>query len=105
MDCPLHRMEIYIRGIEMARPRTKVCSAIVLIMHDIEGLGWSLMAERYRKISRTYVSRDTMKRRYYEAKNLQKALNNLPAEDNLPKIKKQNRVILVKPIPVSHMYF
>jgi hypothetical protein len=51
----------------MGRPRLKVDFAIVLRMHDGQNLGWSRMAEEYRKLSGEYISRDTMKRRYFEA--------------------------------------
>lgn len=52
----------------MARPRVEADFATVLRMRDVEHLGWSKMAEAYRKISGQYISRDTIKRRYYEAK-------------------------------------
>jgi hypothetical protein len=42
--------------------------AIVLRLRDDQNLGWSKMAEVYRKLTGEYVSRDTMKRRYLEAK-------------------------------------
>lgn len=50
------------------RPRLSVDFAIVLRLRDIDNLGWSRMAEAYREISGRYMSRDTMKRRYLEAK-------------------------------------
>ncbi|MFC1987318.1 hypothetical protein ACFLVH_02080 [Chloroflexota bacterium] len=52
----------------MGRPRLSVDFAIVLHMRDGQNLGWSRMAEEYRKVSGEYISRDTMKRRYFEAK-------------------------------------
>ena len=52
----------------MGRPRLSVDFAIVLRMRDGYNLGWSRMAEVYRKMTGQYVSRDTMKRRYLEAK-------------------------------------
>ncbi len=52
----------------MGRPRLSVDFAIVLRMRDGQNLGWSRMAEEYRKVSGEYISRDTMKRRYFEAK-------------------------------------
>ena len=55
----------------MARPRLMVDYAIVLRMRDIDQLGWSRMAEEYRKVSGQFISRDTIKRRYYMAKLLQ----------------------------------
>ena len=42
--------------------------AIVLRMRDMANMGWSRMAEAYREISGQYISRDTMKHRYPEAK-------------------------------------
>ena len=53
--------------IPVGRPRVSVDFAIVLRMRDTDNLGWSRMAEAYRKISGRYVSRDTIKRRYLEA--------------------------------------
>ena len=53
----------------MGRPRLSVDFAIVLRMRDDQNLGWSSMAEEYRKLSGNYISRDTMKRRYFEAKH------------------------------------
>jgi hypothetical protein len=52
----------------MGRPRLSVDFAIVLRLRDDQNLGWSRMAEAYRKLTGEYVSRDTMKRRYLEAK-------------------------------------
>ena len=52
----------------MGRPRLSVDFAIVLRMRDGQNLGWSRMAEEYRKLTGEYVSRDTMKRRYSEVK-------------------------------------
>ena len=52
----------------MGRPRLFVDFAIVLRTHDGRNLGWSRMSEEYRKLSGKYISRDTIKRRYFEAK-------------------------------------
>ena len=52
----------------MVRPRLVVDFAIVLRMRDGQNLGWSRMAEEYRKLSGEYISRDTIKRRYFEVK-------------------------------------
>ncbi len=49
------------------RPRLLVDFAMVLRLRDEDNLGWSRMAEAYRKLTGQYVSRDTMKRRYLEA--------------------------------------
>jgi len=56
------------KKILVGRPRLSVDFAIVLRLRDIDNLGWSRMAEAYREISGQYMSRDTMKRRYLEAK-------------------------------------
>ena len=50
------------------RPRLSVDFAIVLRMRDVDNMGWSRMAQAYREISGQYLSRDTIKRRYLEAK-------------------------------------
>jgi len=52
----------------MGRPRVSVDFAIVLRLRDGRNLGWSKMAEAYREFTGEYVSRETMKRRYLEAK-------------------------------------
>ena len=52
----------------MVRPRLSVDFAIVLRLRDVDNLGWSRMAEVYRKITGQYISRDTIKRRYLEEK-------------------------------------
>jgi len=54
--------------IVVGRPRLSVDFAIVLRMHDMDNLGWSRMGEAYREITGQYISRDTIKRRYLEAK-------------------------------------
>ena len=50
------------------RPRLLVDFAIVLRMRDKENMGWSRIAVAYRQETGQYVSRDTIKRRYLEAK-------------------------------------
>lgn len=52
----------------VGRPRVSVDFAIVLRMRDIEHLGWTRMAQAYREEIGQYISRDTIKRRYLEAK-------------------------------------
>ena len=56
------------KKIVVGRPRLSVDFAIVLRMRDMEYKGWSRMAQAYREISGHYISRDTIKRRYLEAK-------------------------------------
>ena len=52
------------------RPRLEVDFALVLHLRDVHGFGWSRMAEEYRRREGCFISRETMKRRYYEAKGL-----------------------------------
>ncbi len=54
--------------IQSGRPRLPVDFATVLRLRDVDNLGWSRMAEAYRKLTGQYISRDTIKRRYLEAK-------------------------------------
>ena len=57
------------KKIVAGRPRLSVDFAIVLRLRDVENLGWSRMAETYRGVTGQYISRDTIKRRYLEAKS------------------------------------
>jgi hypothetical protein len=52
----------------VGRPRISVDFAIVLRLRETDNLGWSRMAETYRGMTGQYISRDTIKRRYLEAK-------------------------------------
>jgi len=54
--------------IVVGRPRVLVDFAIVLRLRDQQSMGWSRMAEAYREMTGQYISRDTIKRRYLEAK-------------------------------------
>jgi len=56
------------KKIIVGRPKVLVDFAIVLRLREVGNLDWSRMAEAYREISGQYMSRDTMKRRYLEAK-------------------------------------
>ena len=68
----------------MGRPRLSVDFAIVLRMRDDRNLGWSRMAEEYRKLSGEYISQDTIKRRYFEAKHrIKDSLEAIPDESIL----------------------
>lgn len=53
--------------IHTGRPRLLVDYAMVLRMRDEDHLGWSRMAEAYREQTGQFISRDTIKRRYFEA--------------------------------------
>ena len=59
-----------VKGEGRGRPRLDVDCALVLHLREGRGLGWSRMAQEYRRITGQYVSKETMKRRYFEAKNL-----------------------------------
>ena len=54
---------------QVGRPRVLVDFAIILSMRDKDNLGWSRMAVAYRQTTGQYISRDTIKRRYIEAKS------------------------------------
>jgi len=71
------------KKIEVGRPRLSVDFAIVLRMRDMDNLGWSRMAEAYQEITGQYISRDTMKRRYLEAKRRIKDSLEAPANEGL----------------------
>lgn len=53
---------------QTGRPRIPVDFAIVLRVREVENPGWTRMAEAYRRLTGQYVSRETVKRRYLEAK-------------------------------------
>jgi hypothetical protein len=57
-----------VKMIQVGRPKVLVDFAIVLRLRDVDNLGWSRMAETYRGMTGQYISRDTIKRRYLEAK-------------------------------------
>ena len=58
--------------------------AIVLRLRDVDNLGWSRMAEAYRKLTGQYVSRETMKRRYLEAKRKLEIHVKAPTNESIP---------------------
>lgn len=60
--------EMSTQKVLVGRPRLSVDFAIVLRMRDEQNLGWSRMAEAYQELTGQYISRDTIKRRYLEAK-------------------------------------
>ncbi len=60
------------KKIVVGRPRISVDFAIVLRLREEGNLGWSRMAEQYRKLTGQYISRDTIKRRYFESKRISK---------------------------------
>jgi hypothetical protein len=59
---------------QVGRPRVEVDYALILRLRDIENLGWSRGAEVYRNRTGQWISRDTFKRRYYEAKAIKSPL-------------------------------
>ena len=60
-----------VKKIAVGRPRIFIDFAIVLRLREVDNLGGSRMAEAYRHITGQYISRDTIKRRYIEAKSQQ----------------------------------
>lgn len=50
------------------RPRIKVDYALIVWLREVKNLGWSRGAEEYRIRKEQFISRDTFKRRYKEAK-------------------------------------
>jgi hypothetical protein len=61
------------KKILVGRPRLSVDFAILLRMRDVDNLGWSRMAQAYMEMTGRYISRDTVKRRYLEAKSQENA--------------------------------
>jgi hypothetical protein len=61
-----------VKKIVVGRPRISVDFAIVLRLREEGNLGWSRMAEQYRELTGQYISRDTIKRRYFESKRISK---------------------------------
>jgi len=55
--------------IQSGRPRISVDFATLLRMRDTDKLGWSQMAKAYMEMTGRYISRDTIKRRYLDAKS------------------------------------
>ena len=54
--------------IKPGRPRIEADYSLVLHLRDEEHLGWTRGALEYRKRTGLWISRDTFKRRYLEAK-------------------------------------
>ena len=67
----------------VGRPRLSVGVATVLRLREVDNLGWSRMAKAYRELTGEYVSRDTMKRRYVEAKRRVKNSLEAQTDENL----------------------
>ena len=55
--------------IQSGRPRVFVDFATLLRMRETDKLRWSRMAQAYMELTGRYISRDTVKRRYLEAKS------------------------------------
>ena len=68
MLCGVAKMDVQQPLIKPGRPRLEVDSALILRLRDEEYFGWSRGAEQYRERTGQWISRDTFKRRYYEAK-------------------------------------
>ena len=61
------------KKVKTGRPRILVNFATLLRMRDLDNLGWSRMAQAYMEMTGRHISRDTIKRRYLEAKSLKDA--------------------------------
>jgi hypothetical protein len=60
-----------VQKVQTGRPRVEVDFAIVLRLREDYKMGWSRMARAYIEETGQYISRDTIKRRYLEAKKQQ----------------------------------
>ena len=76
----LAKMEKRDSFIKAGRPRLEVDFALILHLRDMEYLGWSRGAEEYRKRTGQWISRDTFKRRYFEAKAAKSPLERIIEE-------------------------
>jgi hypothetical protein len=65
------------KAIQPGRPRIEADFALILRLRDVEQLGWSKGAEVYRSRTKQWISRDTFKRRYFEAKGRKSPLEQL----------------------------
>lgn len=63
------KVEMTGKKIVGGRPRILVDFATLLRMRETDKLGWSRMAQAYMELTGRYISRDTVKRRYLEAKS------------------------------------
>ena len=75
--------------IKPGRPRLNVDYALVLRLRDAEHLGWTRGAEEYRKRTGQWISRDSFKRRYYEAKDAPKSWRDEFAEELARRLKER----------------
>jgi hypothetical protein len=71
-------------SIHPGRPRLEVDFALILLLRDTEKMGWMKGAEEYRNRTKQWISRDTFKRRYFEAK-----ATKLPLEQAFEKLEWQ----------------
>jgi hypothetical protein len=71
-------------SIRPGRPRLEVDYALILRLRDVENLGWMRGAAQYREITKQWISRDTFKRRYFEAKATKS-----PWEQAIEKLKRE----------------
>jgi hypothetical protein len=71
-------------SIRPGRPRLEVDFALILLLRDTEKMGWMRGAEEYRNRTKRWISRDTFKRRYFEAKATKS-----PWEQTIEKLKRE----------------
>jgi hypothetical protein len=75
--------------INPGRPRLNVNLDLVLRLRDEENLGWTRGAEQYRERTGQWISRDTFKRRYHEAKATLKSWRDELAEELAQRLKER----------------
>jgi len=59
---------MYSQVIRSGRPRKTVDFGLILALREQENLGWSRVAQEYIKRTGNFISRQTCRRRYFEAK-------------------------------------
>lgn len=89
--------------IRNGRPRVKVDFAILLRLREGDHLGWSRVAQEYRKTTGQFVSRDTLKRGYTKYKELQSAGKLMIDAGWHPLKKKDERRVVVEKIIITPM--
>jgi hypothetical protein len=90
-------------AVRNGRPRVKVDFAVLLRLREGDHLGWSRVAQEYRKITGKFVSRDTLERRYLNYKKLQSAGISV-INTNSPLTKKTDGArIVFEPITITRI--
>lgn len=87
MLCGVAKMDDQQPLIKPGRPRIEVNCEVVLRLRDEQHLGWTRGAEAYREITKQWISRDTFKRRYYDARAEKSPLQRIIEELQLWELK------------------